>query len=379
MSIKVLIVEDSAYQRNLFSEMLSSQHNIEVIGAVKSGDEAIKTLEKTIPDVMVLNVGMAKLDDLNVFQRIIKNIQVPTILLTTSDPKTLEPSLRPLITKAFDLVVKPRGIWKDEMPKIKNELVNKVLAASKSDILRIDSKVRLLDKNLFIKQVQRIRSEKIEKIEQEKKAKYEDHLLDKTPIIIDKLETNVIVMGASVGGPRTLELILTKIPKNFPSPILVVQHMDHFFMRQFAMRLKDKCNLETKLGKNGELIKPGTIYISPGDKHMQIIGINGKPGIRTYEGEPVNYCRPSVDILFLSAVRVYKNNTIGVLLTGMGVDGVAGLKAIKAAGGKTIVESEETAILYGMPKAAVQSGVADLIVPNHRIKYLLVSYAKKIS
>ena len=138
-------------------------------------------------------------------------------------------------------------------------------------------------------------------------------------------------------------------------------------MRQFVTSVRNICKLEVKIGLNYEEIQPGIIYFSPGDKHMQVTVKNSKTCIRTFEGEPVNFCRPSVDVLFYSTARVYKEKTLGILLTGMGKDGVNGLQAIKAEGGKTIAESEETSILYGMPKVAAETGAADLILPNYNI------------
>ena len=195
----------------------------------------------------------------------------------------------------------------------------------------------------------------------------EDYFLDLTPVKLTKIPTKVVVIGASVGGPKTLSTILSEIPGDYPAPILVVQHLSHLFIRQFATSLKSICKARVKIGMNYEEIKPGIIYISPGDKHMQVTVKNDKPCIRTFEGEPVNFCRPSVDVLFYSTARVYRENTLGILLTGMGKDGVEGLRAIKALGGTTIAESEETSILYGMPKVAAETGAAKLIIPNHQI------------
>ncbi len=235
-----------------------------------------------------------------------------------------------------------------------------------------------MDKNLFIKKVQKKQTVIKLKIDQKAEPKYEDYFFDRSPVYIINLETNVIVMGASVGGPRTFESILKEIPRNFPSPILIVQHMNNMFTRQFTIRLNQVCSLKAILGKNGDEIKSGIIYVAQGDKHMQIIEKNEKPHIRIYEGAPVNFCRPSVDVLFYSAARIYKEHTLGILLTGMGTDGVNGLKSIKEYGGRTISESQETDVLYGMPKMAVQSGVSDYIVPSYKIKEFMINYAKKL-
>ena len=379
MSVKVLLVQGSAYQRILFSNMLSSHKDIDVINVVRNGKEAFERILHNKPDVLVIDIGMPNLDSLNIFQDIIKNFSIPAIILISSDLKTEEIPLKALISKAFDLVIKPSGIWKEEIPKIKNEIITKVLLASKSKIGKEKDETELVDKESIRKHNQLIKIEKKGKFEQTQHSRHEEFFFDRSPVNIKSLETNVIVMGASVGGPRTIKAIIEKIPEDFPSPILIVQHMNHFFMRQFAVNLRDKCALKIKIGKNGELIQPGIIYLAQGDKHMQIIERNGKPYIRIFDGEPVNFCRPSVDVLFYSAARVYKNQTIGILLTGMGNDGVDGLKAIKQMGGKTISESVETAVLYGIPKVAAERGVSDFIVPNYLISNYMVRFAKKLS
>lgn len=379
MSVKVLLVQGSAYQRILFFNMLSSHKDIDVINVVRNGKEAFERILHDKPDVLVIDIGMPNLDNLNIFQDIIKNFSIPAIILISSDLKTEEIPLKALISKAFDLVVKPSGIWKEEIPKIKNEIITKVLLASKSKIGKEKDETELVDKESIRKHSQLIKIEKKGKFEETQQSRHEEFFFDRSPVNIKSLETNVIVMGASVGGPRTIKAIIEKIPEDFPSPILIVQHMNHFFMRQFAVNLRDKCALKIKIGKNGELIQPGIIYLAQGDKHMQIIERNGKPYIRIFDGEPVNFCRPSVDVLFYSAARVYKNQTIGILLTGMGNDGVDGLKAIKQMGGKTISESVETAVLYGMPKVAAERGVSDFIVPNYLISNYMVKFAKKLS
>ncbi|MFX0071910.1 MAG: chemotaxis-specific protein-glutamate methyltransferase CheB [Candidatus Hermodarchaeota archaeon] len=377
--IKVLIVEESIYQRKLYSELLLSHKIIQVVHIAKNFQEATKAIEEHQFDVIVLDIDIINLTNIDNFKLLTHSVQVPIIFLVSSISKLTDPFLRPHSSYAFDYIIKPSGVWKEELPKIKDRLIEKVLIASKSNFNQINSQVKLLLKKQFIRQIQKTNRIKTKPTQNEFQQRFEDFFFDRSPVDVKNLDSNAIVMGASVGGPRTLEGILEKIPHNFSSPILVVQHMNHFFMRQFTVRLKEKCNLKVKIGANGEQIRPGVIYISHGDKHMQIIGKNGKPCLRLFEGEPVNFCRPSVDVLFYSAARVYKNNTLGILLTGMGKDGVAGLKTIKKAGGKTIAESEETAVLYGMPKAAAESGVADLIVPNYKIKDYMINFAKNFT
>ncbi|MFW9773673.1 MAG: chemotaxis-specific protein-glutamate methyltransferase CheB, partial [Candidatus Thorarchaeota archaeon] len=175
------------------------------------------------------------------------------------------------------------------------------------------------------------------------------------------LEPTIIVIGASVGGPRTITTILRDIPRNFPAPILIVQHLSSHFTEAFADNLDLECNIKIKVAADGDLLKPGVGYIAPGEKHMEVSIQNEKYCVKVYKGTPINFCMPSIDVLFSSAAKVYRNRTIGVLLTGMGSDGVNGLNSIQKVCGKTIAESEETCILYAMPKFAAEKGFADFI------------------
>jgi two-component system chemotaxis response regulator CheB len=371
MPKSVLIASQSAYRRTLLFDMLSSHKKIAVVDLARNDQEASNAIKKKNPDVFVLDIEYKNKEWYSPFNFIIKNFNIPTIVLTDLDPKKIDLLDIPYILKFYDYLVKPEGIWKDVIPTIKDKLISKVILIEIGKKNKIDNKVRLLSKNLFIQKSQEIKfkpdviSNTILNKSVEKRS--EDYFLDLSPIKITRLPTKIIVIGASVGGPRTLRTILSDIPQNFPAPVLVVQHLNHLFMRQFATSLKNICKAKVKIGMNNEEIKAGTIYISPGDKHMQVIVKDNKPCIRTYEGEPVNFCRPSVDVLFYSTARVYKEKTLGILLTGMGSDGASGLKAIKQEGGRTIAESEETSILYGMPKAAAESGAADLILPNFKI------------
>ncbi len=190
------------------------------------------------------------------------------------------------------------------------------------------------------------------------------------------LNNNIIVMGASVGGPRTIRSILKDIPSSFRCPILIVQHLGGNFVKTFVNTLNDSCDLPVKIALNEEYIEPGVIYVAPGGMHMEISVKKNRPCVKTFVGTPVHFVIPSVDLLFLSAARVYQNRTIGILLTGMGEDGVEGLGAIQKAGGCTIAESEETCILYGMPKFAAERGFANLVIPNYKIVDYILEFGK---
>ncbi|MEE9376707.1 MAG: chemotaxis-specific protein-glutamate methyltransferase CheB [Candidatus Lokiarchaeia archaeon] len=199
---------------------------------------------------------------------------------------------------------------------------------------------------------------------------------DLTPIRGATITSNIIVMGASVGGPRTITTILKEIPRGINAPILIVQHISSHFTDAFADNLDLECNLKIKVAKNGEYLKSGHVYIAPGDRHMEITVENKNPSIKIYKGTPVNFCMPSIDVLFFSAAKVYRNRAMGIILTGMGSDGVEGLGAIKRVGGKTIAEAEETCILFAMPKFAAEKRFAKLVLPNFTIAEKIVEFAK---
>jgi two-component system chemotaxis response regulator CheB len=351
--------------------MLSSHKEIVVVDIARNEQEAVKVINSNNPDVLILDIEYENKDWYSAFIPILKQFNITTIILTDLDPTNVDSLEIPFILKSYDYIIKPSGVWKDVIPTIKDKLISKVILADIGKGNKIDNKIRLLSKNLFIQQSQKVTfkpeviSTKV--LDTLKEQRSEEYFFDLNPITITSLPSKIIVIGASVGGPRTLRLILSDIPRDFSAPVLVVQHLNHLFMRQFATSLKNICKLNVKIALNYEEIKPGTIYLSPGDKHMQITLKNKKPCIRTYEGELVNFCRPSVDVLFYSTARIYRSWAMGVLLTGMGADGVEGLRAIKSKGGKTIAESKDTSVLYGMPKVAAETGAADLILPNYKI------------
>ena len=379
-----------AYKRKALSLFISSNPYMVVVNIARTGIDAMKMVEKYSPDILIIDIISKNLQFWYGFRDLNDNIHLPTIyILDTKDNlNSIAKKLIDLKFKEFHFVRKSEGKYEEQYQGIHDLLTDKILRIFKIKIQKLEKRkkeirrsLNIIEENSFLNrnQISKIvRDQKVLKNETEQTEEIRYDIQESTSISSIPLETNIIVMGASVGGPKTLRTILKDIPSSFPSPILLVQHLDHFFMRQFAVSLKQDCNLNVKIPRNGELIDTKTIYVSPGGYHMEIIVLKKKPAIRIFEGEPVNYCRPSVDVLFLSAAKVYKNNTLGILLTGMGSDGVEGLLAIKLNGGKTIAESEETSILYGMPKIAKQRQAADHIVPNYKIKDYMIKFAKRL-
>jgi len=386
MPKKVLVASESTFRRIFLSEMLTSHKEIVIVDNVRNASEAIDVIRNNNPDVLILDIEFENKDWYTQFYSIMKFYPIKVIVLTDVNPKDVDVFDVPILLNSYDYILKPKGIWKEELPKIKEKLLSKILKIDIPINQKMDNKTRLMNKNVFIQQSQNLRTNEPKRssqfeeptikpeIQRTNEPRLEEYFLEVAPISYTKIESKIVVIGASVGGPRTLRTILSEIPRDFPAPILVVQHLNHFFMRQFVVSLKSVCKLNVRIGANYEEILPGIIYFSPGDKHMQVTVKNNSPHIRTFEGEPINFCRPSVDVLFYSTARVFKNKTLGVLLTGMGKDGVEGLRAIKSEGGRTIAESEETSILYGMPKVAAETGAADLVIPNYKIVNEIVNF-----
>jgi len=359
----------------LKGHMLISSDEIADVETARNGKEAIEKIEIINPDVLILDLMMPEIDGITVFKFLSEHYPIPTIIFSAKNPETLDSSIQALLLGAFDFIIKPKGLWEVEFPKFKEKLLSSTLYAGK--IKKTYEKRNLLIKNsvqesdtleISTKQYQ-IAKKSIIKTEEPTKEK----ILQKI-----KPQSNVIAIGTSTGGPKTLKSILKKIPKDFKSPILIVQHLDAFFMNELSKSLNQICQIEVKIPENGERILPGIAYLSPGGKHMKVILKNNKPCLETFKGNPINFCMPSVDVLFFSVAEIYKNRTLGILMTGLGEDGAAGLEAIKNKGGQTIAESEETCVVYGMPRAAVERGAAKFVVPSYIISEKIIEFAYKI-
>jgi two-component system chemotaxis response regulator CheB len=373
MSIKVLIADDSSFQRKLIKNMIDTHEDIEVIAIARNGRDAIEKIGKHNPDVLVLDLVMPEMDGFEAFEFLSEHYPIPTIIFSALDPRNLDYAVQALLLGAVDYIQKPEGDWKTELPKVKDQLINKIQIASninQSYKMRHETFLdALIEKKNIMGKVIKIETSETEESAAIKKEE------EKRPLI--KPKSNLVVIGASVGGPRTLKAILSTIPKDFQPPILIVQHMNDHFMKQFCNSLNSFCKIDVKIPKNGEIIKSNTIYLAPGGKHMEIIMKGNKTCIKTFKGDPVNFCMPSVDVLFFSAAKIYGKNAMGILLTGMGRDGVDGLRAIKDKGGRAITESKETCILYGMPKIAAETGAAQLIIPNYKVKECMVKFSRR--
>ena len=333
--IKVIVVDDSILMRNIISDMINEAEDIEVISTAKNGEELFSLLEKELPDVITLDVEMPGIDGLEVLKVLReKKLNIPTIMLSSLSKKGAEITMRCLELGAFEFIPKPSGQISLDITKLKEELIDKIRVAKE--------KRRGRNKNPFIITSLGRRIQKNLKPREGYKA---------------------LVIGASTGGPKALNQLFSSIQRKLEVPVFVVQHMPEGFTKAFAERLNKISPMEIKEAVMGELIEKNKVYIAPGGYHIEI-----SEGIITLnKEEPHLGVRPSVDKLFHSAAKNYKNAVISVVLTGMGKDGASGTVDIKAYGGYTISEDKESCTIYGMPKATFETGCVDEVLTLENI------------
>jgi two-component system chemotaxis response regulator CheB len=330
--IRVLVVDDSPTSRLLLVEVLRADDEIEVIGQAADGFEAVEMVKRLRPDIVTMDVQMPRLDGFAATKRIMVEAPTPILITTSVEPRALSVSLEAVRMGALAVQAKPGDPLSPGFDEEARELVRQVKAMSRVKVVRHydHAPVRLPAGNAL------------------------------STTALHEIPAEVVAIAASTGGPAALHRILTTLPGDFPIPILVVQHMSRGFSPGFAGWLDKASPLRVKLAEEGEALRPGTVYVAVDDHHLCL---SPSRRIRLSTDPAVGGFRPSGTVLFESVARVFGSRAVAVILTGMGRDGVDGLRAIRQAGGRTVAESEATAVVYGMPAAAVHAGLADFILP----------------
>jgi len=332
--VKVLIVDDSAFMRNTISSMIDGDPDLEVIGMARDGIEAIDKVASLKPDIVTLDVEMPRMDGIEALKHIMSKTPVPVLMVSSITTEGAEVTLDALDIGAIDFIPKNLADLSINIVKIKEILVDKLKSIGRKGLVR--QKPLKLSKPL----------------EMPTPTQYASHR-----------KTGIVAIGSSTGGPKALQLILSNIPKDFPVPIVIAQHMPSAFTGPFAERLNQLSQMEVKEAEDGEPLKKGMVFIAPGGKHM---GVKRKKitesSIHISDDNGKYIYKPSADYLMLSVTETYSGQALGVILTGLGNDGTQGMKEIKNRGGRTIAESEESCVVYGMPKSVVEAGVADKVV-----------------
>ncbi len=333
--IKVLVTDDSAFMRGVITKMLESDSEIEVVGNAKNGKEAIEKAELLKPDVMTLDIEMPVMNGLEALKNIMEKNPIPVIMFSALTQEGAEVTLEALSIGAADFIAKDFSNFSINIINKENELVHKVKTVAK--------KKRIYTTRRFFASKGHVATTSI------KRSKY-----------------SILALGASTGGPPAVEHILSSLPKDFPVPVVIAQHMPRLFTKSFAQRLNNASQIEVKEAEDGERLKPGTAFIAPGDYHMSIKRKGTEVSVE-FSNNPKYIYRPSVDLLFGSTAGVYGEGTLSVILTGMGNDGLAGVREIKTKKGFVIAQNEETCVVYGMPRAVVNANLADAVLPIDKI------------
>jgi len=358
MAIKLLIVDDSALMRRQLGQIFEAEGGFE-IRAVRNGQEAVDENLVFQPDVITLDINMPVMDGITALAHIMATRPVPVVMVSSLTEKGALATFEALALGAVDYVAKPGGTISLSIRGIQKELVARVRVAARAKL-----KVKGGAKGL----AQRLRVERAAKPE---KAAYVRRS------VTGKEVEGLVLIGLSTGGPSTLEEILPKLPADFPFPIIVAQHMPASFTGPFAHRMNAICALEVVEASKPMPITPGTVYISKGGVDVIVANRAGKLMVLPKPESPNHLWHPSVEVLGRSVLERYEaSRVIAAMLTGMGHDGADAFTEIKKRGGRTIAESEESAVVFGMPKELIQRGGASLILPAHKIATQLISWAR---
>ncbi len=341
--VRVLIVDDSAVVREVFSRELARDPQIEVIGAVPDPYIARDKIVELKPDVVTLDIEMPRMDGLTFLRKLMRHFPLPVIIVSSLTPRGGALALEAMDLGAVDVMCKPGAAY--AVGDMSIELRDKVKAAAG---MRISPR--------------------------------SNH--DATPVQTSQrlslLRTthSVVAIGASTGGTQALQSLLTVLPANSPG-IVIVQHMPEHFTRSFAERLNSLCAMEVKEAENGDTVAPGRVLIAPGNYHMLLQRSGAVYRVAVKSGPLVSRHRPSVDVLFKSTARFAGANAVGVILTGMGNDGAAGLKEMREAGAETIAQDESSCVVFGMPKEAIKAGAACHVIPMTDIPAKILELAAR--
>src|SRR5437667_1679117 len=332
--IRVLVVDDSALMRKLIPAILARDSSIEVVGTAMDGAFALKKIEELKPDVVALDLEMRGRDGMETLRLIMGRAPMPVILFSTHSKEGGYATFKALALGAVDFVTKPKDAAAGRLEEIADQLIAKIKVAKRAAGRKLPPAIVADDLPIRKKGNRAVLPPR-----------------------------RIIAIGISTGGPNALQFVLSQIPAEFQSTIIIVQHMPEGFTEMFAKRLDECCALEVQEARSGDLLLAGRVLICPGNRHMMARRMPRGDMAVLSDGPPVNGHRPSADVLFHSVAQEFSLMSVGVLMTGMGEDGAEGLGAIKAAGGMTIAQSEDSCVVSGMPRAAILKGYADKVIP----------------
>lgn len=380
--IRVLIADDSAFMRKVLSDLFKSQSDFEVVGTAVNGQDTIEKVKKFRPDVLTLDVIMPVMDGLEALAIIMEQCPLPVVMVSSATQKGTNETIRALALGAVDFVSKSGGAI-SKIDTIKDEILAKCRMAAKAIARRSSA----ANKPLVYKPPQPLDNEPTtRRIEVKRRSGLvvgQRPTINRVPAMTTPIKKviltgkKLVTIGTSTGGPQALQSVITRLPANLPCGVVIVQHMPAGFTKSLAERLNSISEIAVKEAENDEIIRPGQVYIAPGNYHLRIAPVPGNERkIVLSQEPPVGNHRPAVNVMFDSAAQ-FGRDLISVIMTGMGCDGCEGMKKIKATGGYSIAQNEESCVVYGMPKAVVDAGLADEVRPLDKIAEAIVEAVRR--
>jgi len=349
LPIRVLAVDDSAVMRSLLRTALGTSPQIEVVGTAQDGHEALEAIDRLNPDLLLLDVEMPRMSGLELLAEMrTRRLRAKVIICSTLTRRGAGITLEALACGATDYVAKPVAHDAAEgVAALRRDLLAKIFA-------------------LFPPEGWQCPVE----------FPYRSSIVSTYPEPRAVTVPGVLVIGVSTGGPAALEQLLPALPADFPLPVLIAQHMPRLFTSLLAERLDSLCPLSVREAEAGARISPGCALLARGDWHMEIAGTPERSSLHIHQGDSADPCRPSVDLLFRSAATVYGAGVLALVLTGMGADGLEGCRAVRAAGGRILVQDRATSAVWGMPGAVAREGLADRVLPLASIAEEVARFAR---
>lgn len=322
--VRVLVVDDSAVVRQVLSRELAAERGIEVVGTATDPYAARDKILRLKPDVVTLDIEMPRMDGLTFLRKLMKHHPLPVVIVSSLTPAGGELALEAMQAGAVDVVAKPGASY--SVGDMVTTLADKVRAAARVRVLRTGP------------------------------SEAPDPAAP-----LARTTTRIVALGASTGGTEAIKHVLERMPADGPA-MVIAQHMPEHFTAAFAQRLDETCAMEVREARDGDSVSPGRVLIAPGNRHLLLARDGARYYVEVREGPLVSRHRPSVDVLFTSVASVAGRNAVGVLMTGMGADGARGLLRMRGAGAHTMVQDEESSIVFGMPRAAIELGAAEEVV-----------------
>lgn len=340
--IRVLVVDDSLLMRRIIADTINNDPALEVIDKAKNGQEALEKTFSLRPDVITLDVNLPVIDGITVLERIMRKQPTRVIMISAHTREGTAATMKALELGAVDFIAKPAGEVSLDIYKLKNEIISKIKLAANIDLDRFLSAIA-------------------------SSTAYQPSRISQSPVI-----KKLVVIGASTGGPKAVLELMQALPAGLPAAFFIVQHMPKGFTLSFAERISWQSKIKTKEAEEGDIVLADKAYVAPAGFHMALEKDDNRLRVRLNQDALVNYVRPSVDVMLNSAVKLFGKNVISVILSGMGKDGLDGCRKIKEENGVVIAQDEKTSVVWGMPKAVSDAGLADMVLPIREIAEQIV-------